>query len=214
MASLTTAPRMARSFRFSRQRLTNHARNAATATISTGKKEGTIADAFASLSGQSFAPLEPRFADLKRTLIHGHEDAVKASWKRLLDCLNVETKIIAQLGSKVVPEIKFEDLATRDAAFDAEYRKRGVAVIRNVVPEQEALQMKEDLKAYIKANPQTKGTIDKAPRALHYKGIFRQADTSLQHFLKTILRSTSFTGLPLRCVPGPTQISYKRKSFC
>ncbi|PNS17602.1 hypothetical protein CAC42_2997 [Sphaceloma murrayae] len=129
-------------------------RTAAAAAVQ--RHEGTIADAFASLSGQKFAPLEPRFASLKQSLIAGHEDAVHASWNRLLDRLDAETKTIARLGSSVVPEIEYGDIATPDQKFSSEYRKRGVAVIRGVVPEEEAISMKHDIQSYVKANPHTK----------------------------------------------------------
>ncbi|KAF2226035.1 hypothetical protein BDZ85DRAFT_232251 [Elsinoe ampelina] len=129
-------------------------RNAA--AVAAQKQEGTIADAFASLSGQQFAPLEPRFATIKQHLIQGHEDAIVASWNRLLERLKTETSTIAKLGSDIVPQIDFKDIRSPTSHFNDEYRKRGVAVIRNVVPEDEALQMKADLRSYIKANPHTK----------------------------------------------------------
>ena len=120
------------------------------------KKEGDISDAFASLSGMKFEPLDPRFADVKSRLIAGHEDAVFDSWQGLLASMKEEIPIIKQLGSKVIPEIDFEDIDNASPEFRAEHKKRGVAVIRNVVPQEEALSMKEDLKEYIRANPQTK----------------------------------------------------------
>lgn len=126
------------------------------ATATTQKQEGTIADAFASLSGQQFAPLEPRFATLKQNLVEGHEDAVHASWNRLLDRLAVETQTIAKLGSAVVPDINYQDIAAPSKHFSNEYRKRGVALIRGVIPEDEALEMKHDILRYVKANPHTK----------------------------------------------------------
>jgi len=131
------------------------ARTAATATQ--GKKEGTIADAFASLSGQNFEALEPRFADVKAELIKGNEEAVTASWNRLLVRLQEEIQTIQQLGSTVVPQIDFKDIDNPSEHFSSEYRKRGCAVIKGAIPQDEVLQMKEDLKRYIKANPSTKG---------------------------------------------------------
>lgn len=132
----------------------SHLRTVATAS---GRKEGTIADAFASLSGQAFEALEPRFASVKTDLIRGHERAVEASWRRLLVRLQEEIKTIKQLGSAVVPQIDFYKLESPSQRFSDEYRKRGCAVIRGVVPQEEALQMKEDLKDYIRNNPSTKG---------------------------------------------------------
>jgi hypothetical protein len=101
--------------------------------------------------------LAPEYADLKARLIKGNEDAIRASWERLLQDLRTEIPLIVELGSKVIPEIDFKDLDNAPETFNKELRKRGVAVVRGVVPEQEALQWKEDLREYIRQNPQTKG---------------------------------------------------------
>ena len=71
------------------------------ATTAGGKPEGTIADSFASLSGQQFEALEPRFAAVKDNLIRGNEHAVKASWDRLLLTLKDEVLAIKQLGHRL-----------------------------------------------------------------------------------------------------------------
>ncbi|PPJ59536.1 hypothetical protein CBER1_08866 [Cercospora berteroae] len=126
------------------------------AGTATQKREGDISDAFASLSGLQFEPLEPRFADLKKRLIAGHEEALHHSWHRLLASLREEIPIIAEQGCKIVPEIDFKDIDNASENFKSEHRKRGVAVIRNVLPEQEALDLKTGLKEYIAANPHTK----------------------------------------------------------
>lgn len=121
------------------------------------KRAGDISDAFASLSGQEFKPLTPEYADLKGRLIKGRENDVRESWERLLRELREEVPLIIELGSKVIPEIDFKDIDNAPEKFSSELRKRGVAVIRDVVPESEALQWKEDLREYIRQNPQTKG---------------------------------------------------------
>ncbi|CAK3767294.1 Hypothetical predicted protein [Lecanosticta acicola] len=126
------------------------------ATAAAQKREGDISDAFASLSGLEFKPLEPRFADLKAQLIAGNEEALYDSWNRLLASLREEIPLIAQKGPKIIPEIDFKEIDNASPEFQAEHRKRGVAVIRNVLPEQEALALKKDLRAYLQANPQTK----------------------------------------------------------
>ena len=121
------------------------------------KRAGDISDAFASLSGQEFKPLTPEYADLKGRLIKGRENEVRESWERLLRELREEIQLIVELGSKVIPEINFKDIDNAPETFNSELRKRGVAVIRGVVPQEEALQWKEDLREYIRQNPQTKG---------------------------------------------------------
>ena len=65
---------------------------------------------------------------------------------------------IVELGSKVIPEINFKDIDNAPETFNNELRKRGVAVVRGVVDEQEALRWKDDLREYTRKNPQTKGT--------------------------------------------------------
>lgn len=121
------------------------------------KREGDISDAFASLSGQQFTPLAPEYAELKRRLIQGHEDKVRESWERLLRDLREEIPLIVEQGSKVIPEIDFKDLDDASEQFNGDLKKRGVAVVRGVVEEEEALGWKDDLREYIRQNPQTKG---------------------------------------------------------
>lgn len=152
-----TAQTLRKSYHLSKLQRPSQLRTAATAAA--GKPEGTIADSFASLSGQQFEALEPRFATVKQSLIQGNEEAVKESWSRLLLSLKEEVQAIKQLGSSIVPQIDFKDIETPSENFNSEYRKRGVAVIKGAVPEAEALQMKEDLREYIKANPQTKSQL-------------------------------------------------------
>lgn len=136
-------------------------RRAATVSSPThsSKPTGDISSVFPSLSGAAVEPLPPRFADLKRRLIQGHEDQLKRSWHRLLADLREETELIRALGSRVVPELDFGDLndVGKRASFRDELRKRGVAVIRGVVSEEEALGWKELAKRYIQTNPSTKG---------------------------------------------------------
>lgn len=104
----------------------------------------------------SFSPLEPRFREVKARLIAGYEQAVHESWNRLLASLREETSTISKLGSKVIPTINFKDIDNASDEFRNEHKKRGVAVIRNVVPSDEVLEWKDGLREYIKANPHTK----------------------------------------------------------
>ncbi|KAF2471106.1 DUF1479-domain-containing protein [Lindgomyces ingoldianus] len=127
-----------------------------TAATQAQKRAGDISDAFVSLSGQQFSPLAPKYADLKGRLIKGRENEVRKSWERLLRDLREEIPLIVELGSKAIPEIDFKDIDNAPEKFNHELRKRGVAVVRGVVPIEEALQWKADLKEYIRQNPQTK----------------------------------------------------------
>lgn len=135
------------------------ARTAATAPATAQKRAGDISDAFASLSGKEFGPLEPRYANLKKELIAGREDAIRASWERLLKDLRSEIPHIVETGSKVVPEVNYKDIVngTVSQEFMDEHRKRGVAVIRGVVDEKEARDFKNEIEEYVRVNPHTKG---------------------------------------------------------
>ena len=123
------------------------------------KAAGDISSVFPSLSGVDSSPLPPRFADLKRRLIHGHEDRVRDSWHRLLADLRKEIEVIKALGSKVIPELEFRDMHKMEkrTTFRDGLHKRGVGLIRGVVSEREALGWKELVKRYIQTNPSTKG---------------------------------------------------------
>lgn len=59
-------------------------------------------------------------------------------------------------GPKVIPEIDFRDIDHASPEFRAEHKKRGVAVIRNVISQQTALDLKQELQEYIQANPHTR----------------------------------------------------------
>lgn len=130
---------------------------AAVATASQDKREGDISDSFASLSGVKDEPLPDHFRQLKLSLVEGREEKIIASWHRLLKRLEIENDVIAELGSKVIPEIRFDNLEEDLSKTKDAIKKRGAAVIRGVIPEHEARQYKFDLEEYIRKNPQTKG---------------------------------------------------------
>ena len=65
------------------------------------KEAGDISSVFPSLSGKEPDPLPARFSDLKKKLIRGNEDAVKASWQRLLSSLRAEIDEIKQKNNAV-----------------------------------------------------------------------------------------------------------------
>jgi hypothetical protein len=130
---------------------------------SRGKAEGDISDTFASLSGKKAQPLPDRFRELKLRLVRGHEDAVIASWKRLLATLRRENDLIARTGPAIIPEVRFSHLHQDLAALKPEIKKRGVAVIRGVIPEDEARAYKFEIEEYARQNPQTRGSFPPFP---------------------------------------------------
>jgi hypothetical protein len=121
------------------------------------KPEGDISSVFASLSGDDMnKPLEPRFAQLKKQIIRGHEQQVKDSWLRLLHALKRETSIIRSSGGTVIPQVNFNDIENLSSDLRNEIQTRGVMVVRGVLPESYALKLKTDVQIYIKQNPHTK----------------------------------------------------------
>lgn len=128
-----------------------------TQDIST-KNEGDISSVFRSLSSDSDEALPERFADIKLDLT-GNRDILRASWNRLLRRLQEESEIVKAQGSDCIPEIQFSDLDNAGDDFNRAIRERGVAVIRQVIPEKEARGYKEEVEAYIAANPSTRGLL-------------------------------------------------------
>ncbi|KAL9632329.1 MAG: hypothetical protein Q9204_003839 [Flavoplaca sp. TL-2023a] len=131
----------------------------ATTPSAASKPTGDISSVFPSLSGSASKPLPSRFVDIKKRLIRGHEAQIQASWKRLLRVLQQKRDEIKTKGSDMVPEINFWDLndVEKRTKFRDALHQTGVAVIRGVVQEKEALGWKELVKRYISSNPRTKG---------------------------------------------------------
>ncbi|PYI00075.1 DUF1479-domain-containing protein [Aspergillus ellipticus CBS 707.79] len=121
-----------------------------------GRKEGDISSVFISLSGKEQPPLPAKFVDQKKRLLAGREGQIKRSWDRLLCKLRDEVRVIEERKSDIIPSIDFKEIQAAPRSFQDELRKRGVAVIRGVVPEEEARAYKEEIEAYVRANPHTK----------------------------------------------------------
>ncbi|KAI1435549.1 hypothetical protein GGR50DRAFT_694084 [Xylaria sp. CBS 124048] len=110
--------------------------------------------------------LSSRFAKLKRNMIACREKDVADSFYRLLRALNKEANDIAVRGSDVIPTIDYIDIddSEKASAFRKALRKRGVAVIKRVVPASVAETWKEETLDYIADNPQTTGYPSHDPR--------------------------------------------------
>ncbi|CAG8195092.1 unnamed protein product [Penicillium olsonii] len=121
------------------------------------RKEGDISSVFVSLSSkEEAAPLDERFAAQKKRLLLERGGEIKKSWDRLLNKLKEEVGTIERHGPNIVPSIDFKDIHVAPEEFQRELRKRGVAVVRGVIPENEARGYKEAIEAYSRANPGTK----------------------------------------------------------
>ncbi|KAG8934027.1 hypothetical protein FRC02_010764 [Tulasnella sp. 418] len=122
------------------------------------KTEGDISSVFVSLAGEAPPPLPKRFSDLKKTLVPTTHDQERLahSWRSLLDALKVEVAEIQEKSTTIVPEVSFNDMVSTEE-WKKEVRKRGVVIVRNAIDDAEVLGWKEQLRDYIKANPQVKG---------------------------------------------------------
>jgi hypothetical protein len=145
----------------------------AAATPEKQKKEGTIASVFASLSGAGDNTLPSRFRDLKHDMLGSktHAESMLQAWRQVLKDLQPEVDVIVSKGPEVIPTVQYpgEETAPKplaewvDAGTLAEIRRRGVVRIKGVVSRQQALEWKESIKSYVKANPQVRGELPSLP---------------------------------------------------
>lgn len=162
------------------------------------KPTGDISSVFPSLSGNITTRLPPRFTALKARLKAGHEDALQASWHELLATLRDDVRTLNPIGDRRIPEIEFRDVENVEKCteFSKEFRKRGVAVIRGVVSEQEALEGKRLLSDYIEMNPGVRG---------RHLSVFTAAMIDFSHltYLSSILsqRCQLYSALPRLLAP-------------
>lgn len=130
-------------------------------TAPTNRSEGSIGDAFASLSKNNIE-LPARFIQLKKELAGQNGEAIVDSWHRLLNHLETETlPRVRELASATVPEVEFSSIKRNGGKLPKESEKRlrqsGSIIIRGIVSEQQALDWKQSVRDYVKANPSTKG---------------------------------------------------------
>lgn len=174
--SFFSLPRISRTM-FPRARFSKHALSRPSHALrkwqtrgmtSNQKREGDISDSFTSLSlpGKS-TPLPDRFRQRKLDLVRGREDAIIASWERLLPILRRENAIVTQRGSSIVPEVRFQNLHDDLQAKRDEIRQRGAAIIRGVIPQDEARAYKFQIEEYVRQNPQTRGQPTPFPLVQH-----------------------------------------------
>ncbi|KAK1834047.1 hypothetical protein QBC39DRAFT_389689 [Podospora conica] len=130
-------------------------------------REGDISDSFTSMSRNSKStPLPDRFRQRKLNLVQGNEDAIIASWERLLPVLQRENAIVADRGSSIVPEVRFDNLHHDLEAKKEDIRRRGVAIVRGVIPQDEARSYKFQIEEYVRQNPQTRGFPPENPQVI------------------------------------------------
>ncbi|KAL4892955.1 hypothetical protein BDV59DRAFT_36256 [Aspergillus ambiguus] len=124
----------------------------------TNRAEGSIADAFASMSNQS-QELPARFVDLKRELAQGNGAAILDGWKRLLN--NLAPERLARWESQMIPEIHFSAIQANNGELPESslqaLKEHGTIIVRGLVSADEALGWMQNIRDYVKLNPSTKG---------------------------------------------------------
>ncbi|KAI1334369.1 DUF1479-domain-containing protein [Xylariaceae sp. FL0016] len=110
--------------------------------------------------------LSSRFAKIKRNLIARNEKAVADSFYRLLCQLRLESRRIKTHGSEIIPSIDYFDIhdQSKVTAFQQALQKRGIAVIKRVIPPNVASSWKEETQEYIHQNPRTKSVPSHDPQ--------------------------------------------------
>ncbi|CZR41623.1 uncharacterized protein FPRO_11212 [Fusarium proliferatum ET1] len=168
------------------------------------KKEGDISDAFTSMSGVKREPLPDRYRQLKLKLLQGREDKIVQSWNKLLRELKRENEIVAKEGPGVVPQIEFKDLERSSDALREEVKKRGVVVVRGVVPEGEARAYKAEVEEYVARNPSTRAFPPHDPQVYELywsppqlKARSHSNFLTVQHNLMSLWHTTTPTSISL-----------------
>ncbi|EXA46300.1 hypothetical protein FOVG_07026 [Fusarium oxysporum f. sp. pisi HDV247] len=124
------------------------------------KAEGSIGNSFASLAGEKETLLPERYLNLKREIIgdKSNQDALTAAWARLTARLAELSDEIEEKQQRTIPEATYHELV-ENPSFELVQRIRqcGSVVIRKTVSEEQALKWLDDVREYIKLNPQVKG---------------------------------------------------------
>ncbi|GMG09667.1 unnamed protein product [Aspergillus oryzae] len=114
------------------------------------KKEGDISSVFSTFSGRKIPPLPERFRELKRNLTTGFEEQIQKSWDELVEVLKVRTEEVASKRES----LNYSDIRTGSVSPEtvAAIRRTGVAVVRGVVPKDEAEGLLSDVRRYFAAH--------------------------------------------------------------
>ncbi|RDB26364.1 Uncharacterized protein YbiU [Hypsizygus marmoreus] len=106
------------------------------------------------------APLPARFADLKQEIAASYPDfkqRATQAWGDIITQLRNVNAEIANAGSEYIPQVNFEDLDKLSREEIERIKRRGSVVIKDVVPDAEAIQWKDALEDFIKSNPDVEG---------------------------------------------------------
>lgn len=103
------------------------------------------------------AELDPENVKIKKEIVSIYgEAALRKSWLAVCDKLKKASGAIAAKGTKVIPEIAYDDVFKLDEEGKQRLREVGCFVVRGLVPEKQANDWFEDLNTYVQQN---KGSI-------------------------------------------------------
>ncbi|TIC64062.1 DUF1479-domain-containing protein [Wallemia mellicola] len=114
------------------------------------KDEGSIADVFASLSGDKAVELPQRFSDLKKEI---WKDSIIETWRDVLAKLKPEVEEVAAIGSEAIPRLPYHQIKNGTEKDIVErIKKVGSVVVEGGVTKTEALKWKQSIRDYASAN--------------------------------------------------------------
>lgn len=78
---------------------------------------------------------------------------LRNAWVSVVSALEQENKTIKERGLSSWPEIDFSDLGKLPEGISDKVRERGIVIVRNILPKEQATSWKEDLHEYLQNNP-------------------------------------------------------------
>lgn len=123
-----------------------------------------------SFYGTEPVPLPSRFAQIKRSLVAGHEKELEASWARLITALRDEVENIASRGASITPSIDFTEISnpSKKADFARDLKRYGLGVIRGVVPHADAQKAIDETVKYLETKHDFKDPIPQDPTCFDF----------------------------------------------
>ncbi|KAL4922115.1 hypothetical protein BDW62DRAFT_172959 [Aspergillus aurantiobrunneus] len=125
------------------------------------------------------------FQNLKRALIHGYGEAnLRKSWLKVTAALAQEAETISSTGPSIIPVVEASGLDQLPGDAIQAIKHRGVVVICNVLPSEEARSLQEELDQYLRENEENIGT-----RPKENPWLFDAFFSPVQHKVRTHPRS-------------------------
>lgn len=123
-----------------------------------------------SFYGTEPVPLPSRFAQIKRSLVAGHEKELEASWARLITALREEVDNIASRGTSITPSIDFTEISnpSKKSDFARDLKRYGLGVIRGVVPHADAQKAIDETVKYLETKHDFKDPIPQDPTCFDF----------------------------------------------